>query len=125
MKETNVNKWIGVQSVHYFLASEPFACKDVAIDRKLARMAEMDILLPIPISFGVNDPHCTTLHIVCSSSNQNAMMTNSTRRVKSGNRSTYDLTLTGLNGNGGKAAGVAMLLGVGMARNSVNSQNAR
>jgi hypothetical protein len=125
VKETDVNKWIGVQSVHYILASELSACKVVAIDRKLARMAGMDILLPIPISFGVNDPHCTTLHTVCSSSNQNTMMTNSTRRVKSGNRSTYDLTLAGLNGNGGKAVGVAMLLGMEMARNSVNSQNAR
>jgi hypothetical protein len=44
-------------------------------------------------------------------------MTNSTTRVKSGNRSTYDLTLVGLNGNGGSAVGVAMLLGREMARN--------
>lgn len=78
----------------------------------------MDILLPIPISFGVNDPHCTTLHIVWSSSSQNARMTNNTMRVKSGNRSIYDLTLVGLNGNGGKAAGIAMLLGREMAQNS-------
>lgn len=45
-------------------------------------------------------------------------MTNNTMRVKSGNRSIYDLTLVGLNGNGGKAAGIAMLLGREMAQNS-------
>lgn len=68
-----------------------------------------DILLPIPISSGVKDPHCTTLHIVCNSSTQNAIVASTTSRVNNGSRRTYDRSRDGLNGSGGRAAGGAIV----------------
>lgn len=70
---------------------------------------ESNILVPRLISSGIKAPHCTTLHMVWNSSSQKARMTSSTSLVNSGSRRRYVRMRPGLKGNGGKAAGVAMV----------------
>lgn len=105
VEESHVNERIRVQPIH--CSSQP--CTLACIRRTALRAdPRQNILLPNPISSGVKEPHCTTLQMVCSSSSQNKSTARSTSRVKRGRRSMYDRTLEGLNGSGGRAAGVAM-----------------
>lgn len=82
-----------------------------------------DVLVPRPISSGIRDPHCTTLQMDCSSSNQNARISSNTTRVNSGSRTRYDRTREGLKGSGGKAGGVAMIWGSGSQSSFETSLN--
>lgn len=102
MEETRVDERVSVGSVHCGLSV--FSIFDPG--------KSATILVLRFISSGITEPHCTTLQTVCSSSNQNTIMARITSRVNSGRRRRYDRTLEGLNGNGGKAAGDAMMLGI-------------
>jgi hypothetical protein len=87
----------------------PFDCGLV----KHAKENQRSILLEaIPISSGIKAPQFTTLHTDWNSNSQNATMTKSTTRVKSGNRVRYVRALAGLKRKGGSALGMAIVANI-------------
>ena len=94
-------EWEGVKPVH---------CQRVSIQyfSPLSRFlvpAASSIgypLVPRPISFGIKEPHCVTLHTVCNSTIQKTKTATIQARVKRGIRKRYDRSLAGLKAGSGR-----------------------
>jgi hypothetical protein len=56
----------------------------------------LSLLVASPISFGINEPHCVTLHTVCNSTIQKMTMMTMHARVKRGKRRIYERRRCGL-----------------------------
>jgi len=54
------------------------------------------LLVASPISFGISEPHCVTLHTVCNSTIQKTSMMRMHARVKRGRRRIYERRRCGL-----------------------------
>jgi hypothetical protein len=54
------------------------------------------LLVASPISFGINEPHCVTLHTVCNSTIQKTTIMTMHARVKRGRRRIYERRRCGL-----------------------------
>jgi hypothetical protein len=67
------------------IASSVFGCISLSL-----------LLVASPISFGINEPHCVTLHTVCNSTIQKTSMMTMHARVKRGRRRIYERRRCGL-----------------------------